>query len=89
MSATGENAARIMEVCDGTDVRSHLPSVTVPTLVLHSDRDRIVPIEEGRILAAEVPSARFVPLPTANHILLEEEPAWEKFLRELGEFLHW
>jgi pimeloyl-ACP methyl ester carboxylesterase/DNA-binding winged helix-turn-helix (wHTH) protein len=89
MSATGENAARIMEICDAMDVRSRLSSVTVPTIVFHGDRDRVVPIEEGRILAAEIPNARFVPLPTANHIFLEGEPAWERFLEELGAFLHW
>lgn len=89
MSATGENAARIMEICDGVEVRSLLSSVAVPTLVLHSDRDWIVPIDEGRILAAEIPNARFVPLPTSNHLFLEGEPAWGKFLEELGEFLNW
>jgi pimeloyl-ACP methyl ester carboxylesterase len=89
MSATGENAARIMEVCDDTDVRSLLSSVAVPTIVFHSDRDRIVPSEEGRILAAEISNARFVPLPTANHIFLAGEPAWRKFLEELEGFLQW
>jgi DNA-binding winged helix-turn-helix (wHTH) protein/alpha-beta hydrolase superfamily lysophospholipase len=89
MSTTGENAARIMEVCDDTDVRSLLSSVAVPTIVFHSDRDRIVPSEEGRILAAEISNARFVPLPTANHIFLAGEPAWRKFLEELGGFLQW
>jgi homoserine acetyltransferase len=59
LSGTGENAARIMEVCDDTDVRSLLSSVAVPTIVFHSDRDRIVPSEEGRILAAEISNARF------------------------------
>jgi pimeloyl-ACP methyl ester carboxylesterase len=49
--ATGENAARIMEVCDDTDVRSLLSSVRCHHCVC--DRDRIVPSEEGRILAAE------------------------------------
>jgi pimeloyl-ACP methyl ester carboxylesterase/DNA-binding winged helix-turn-helix (wHTH) protein len=89
MSASGENAARIMEVSDETDVRPLLSSVAVPTMVFHSDRDQLVPIEEGRILAAEIPNARFVPLSSANHLLLEEEPAWGKFLEELAEFLQW
>lgn len=89
MSASGENAARIMEECDETDVRSLLSSVVVPTVVFHSDRDQLVPIEEGRILAAEIRNARFVPLSSANHLLLEEEPAWGKFLEDLGEFLQW
>ena len=89
MSATGENAARIMEECDNTDVRPLLSSVAVPTAVFHSERDHVVPIEEGRSLAAEIRNARFVPLPSANHLLLEEEPAWGKFLEELGGFMNW
>lgn len=89
MSASAENAARIMVACDDIDVRSLLCSVAVPAIVFHSDRDRAVPIEEGRILAAEIPNARFVPLSSANHILLEEEPAWGRFLEELGAFLKW
>ncbi|HXH66494.1 MAG TPA: alpha/beta fold hydrolase [Candidatus Limnocylindrales bacterium] len=89
MSATGENAAWIMDECDNTDVRSLLSSVSVPTMVFHSERDQVVPIEEGRMLAAGIPNAKFVSLPSANHLLLEEEPAWRKFLAELGEFLGW
>jgi len=57
--------------------------------VFHSDGDRAVPIEEGRILAAEIPNARFVPLASANHLLLAEEPSWGKFLEELAAFLSW
>jgi len=89
LSASPENAARIMEACDKINVRALLPSVSVPTIVFHSDRDRAVPPEEGRILAAEIPNARFVPLSSANHLLLADEPAWRMFLEELGTFLQW
>jgi pimeloyl-ACP methyl ester carboxylesterase/DNA-binding winged helix-turn-helix (wHTH) protein len=89
VSASPENAARIMEACDEINVRNLLPQVSVPTLVLHCDRDRVVPPEEGRIIAAEIPGARFVPLPSSNHLLLAEEPAWEVFLTEIGRFLDW
>jgi pimeloyl-ACP methyl ester carboxylesterase/DNA-binding winged helix-turn-helix (wHTH) protein len=89
MSATGRNAAFIMEESDNTNVRPLLSSVAAPTMVFHSDRDQLVPITEGRILAEEIPNARFVPLSSANHLLLEEEPAWRKFLEELAAFLHW
>jgi pimeloyl-ACP methyl ester carboxylesterase len=61
----------------------------VPTIVFHGDRDRVIPAEEGRILASEIPGARYVPLNTANHVLLAEEPAWGVFLEELGTFLGW
>ena len=64
-----------------------VPSVSVPTIVFHSDGDHVVPSEEGRIVATEIPGARFVPLSSANHILLAGEPAWKIFREELASFL--
>ena len=64
-----------------------LPKIDVPTLVLHARDDHVVPFEEGRILAREIPGARFVPLDSRNHILLETEPAWERLLAEVRDFL--
>jgi DNA-binding winged helix-turn-helix (wHTH) protein/pimeloyl-ACP methyl ester carboxylesterase len=89
VTATPENAARIMEACDAINVRPLLSKVSVPTLVLHCDRDRAVPPEEGRIIAAEIPNAQFVPLSSPNHLLLPEEPAWQIFLTQVGRFLGW
>ena len=88
-SASPENAARIMEACDAINVRPLLSSLSIPTIVFHCDRDRAVPPEEGRILAAEIPDARFVPLSSPNHLLLADEPAWRVFIQELGRFLEW
>jgi pimeloyl-ACP methyl ester carboxylesterase len=89
VSTCPENAARIMEACDKVNVRALLPRVSVPTIVFHNDRDKAVPCEEGRILAAEIPNARYVPLSSGNHLLLADEPAWPTFLHELGSFLGW
>ena len=61
--------------------------VTTPTLVAHARGDRAVPVEEGRLLAARIPGARFVLLESANHILLSDEPAWSTFVAELRAFL--
>ena len=44
-------------------------------------------LKQGRRLAALIPSARFVPLDSRNHVLLETEPAWAQFLAELRSFL--
>jgi DNA-binding CsgD family transcriptional regulator len=55
--------------------------------VIHARDDRVVPVEEGRLLAALVPDARLVLLGSSNHILLEDEPAWQRFLSELDAFL--
>ena len=40
-------------------------------------------------LRSIVPDAHFVPLPSCNHLPLDNEPGWEVLLRELGEFLGW
>jgi pimeloyl-ACP methyl ester carboxylesterase len=61
--------------------------VSVPTLVLHARDDRRVPLEQGRLLAAAIPGARFVTLDSSNHILLADEPAWTRFLAEVEGFL--
>jgi pimeloyl-ACP methyl ester carboxylesterase/DNA-binding winged helix-turn-helix (wHTH) protein len=89
VSTSPENAARLMERDDEIDVRSLLPQVRVPTLVMHCDRDHAVPAKCGQLLAAEIPGARYVSLPSANHLILETEPAWPLFLEELGLFLKW
>jgi DNA-binding winged helix-turn-helix (wHTH) protein/pimeloyl-ACP methyl ester carboxylesterase len=89
VSTSPENAARLMERDDDIDVRPLLSQVRTPTLVIHCDRDHAVAPEKGRLLAAEIPGARYVSLPSANHLMLEEEPAWSLFLEELGLFLNW
>jgi pimeloyl-ACP methyl ester carboxylesterase len=78
-----------MERDDDIDVRPLLSQVKTPTLVIHCDRDHAVPPQNGRLLAAEIPGARYVSLPSANHLMLEEERAWSLFLEELGLFLNW
>ena len=77
-----------MELDDNIDVRPLLSQVKAPTLVIHCDRDRAVMAAESSLLAAEIPGARYVSLPSANHLMLEEEPAWSLFLEELGLFLN-
>ena len=66
-----------------------LSRVTALTLVIHCDRDHVVAAEKGRYIAAAIPNARYVSLPGANHLMLEEERAWAMFLEELGLFLNW
>ncbi len=89
LSASPENAARLMDTFSRLDVRDLLAEVKIPTLVCHARQDGVVPFEEGRRLAAGIPGSTFVPLPSRNHLLLEHEPAWEVFLREVGAFLGW
>lgn len=86
-SVSAGNAARIFEAIGELDVADVLPELKVPTIVLHSKFDAMVPFEEGRKLASMIPDARFIPLESSNHILLRSEPAWERFRNEVNSFL--
>jgi pimeloyl-ACP methyl ester carboxylesterase/DNA-binding CsgD family transcriptional regulator len=86
-STSAETAVRVYDARDDINVLDCASEITTPTLVLHARDDRVVPVEEGRLLAARVPGARFVLLDSANHILLADEPAWQDFLVELDSFL--
>jgi pimeloyl-ACP methyl ester carboxylesterase/DNA-binding CsgD family transcriptional regulator len=68
------------------DVSDRLPAISAPTLVLHADDDRAA-AGWGQRLAAQIPDARLVLLPSRNHILLADEPAWPLFRDELAAFL--
>lgn len=87
ISTTPENAAAMERAFYHIDVSHLAPRVTAPALVLHGRDDAAIPFEEGRRLAALIPDARFVPLRSRNHILLEDEPAWTRFLAEVRAFL--
>ena len=67
------------------DVRDIVPSVHVPTLVLHRQRDRLVNVRNGRWLAEHLPNARFVELPGDDHIMWYEN--LDTTLGEVEEFL--
>jgi len=87
VSASPENAVRIMRAGGEIDIRSLAAQVRCPTLVMHAHHDLRAPVEEGRQLAGMIPGARFVLLESRNHILMESEPAWPRFLAELRGFL--
>lgn len=87
VSTSPDNAIRLLDELGKIDVVDLLSQVKVPTLVLHCRDDVVVPFENGRLLAAKIPGARFVPLEGRNHILLEHEPAWPKFVKEVRRFL--
>jgi len=67
------------------DIRSVLPLIQAPTLVLHRTGDRISPVEQGRAVAERIPGARFVELPGIDHIPFLGD--WEALTGEIEEFL--
>ena len=85
-STRADIGAQLIAARADIDARAFLPRVTVPTLVLHAVGDEVVPLSEGKRLASEIPGASFVSLQSNNHVLLEQEPAWEQFRRAVLEF---
>ncbi|HWS27053.1 MAG TPA: alpha/beta fold hydrolase [Xanthomonadales bacterium] len=67
------------------DIRHVLPTVRVPTLVVHRSGDQCLKVEEGRYLAQHIPGAKFVELPGIDH--LPFVGAQDEILDEIEEFL--
>jgi pimeloyl-ACP methyl ester carboxylesterase len=83
-AATPGGAAEFARMAFDIDVRDIVPSVRVPTLILHSEGDMICHVENGRFLAREIPNARYVELEGADHTPWFEP---ERALTEIREFL--
>ena len=86
-TTTAESAPALEQAFHDLDVTELAASVRVPTLVLHADGDRAVPFAEGRLLAGLIPGARFVSLHSRNHILLQRDAAFARFVDEVEAFL--
>jgi pimeloyl-ACP methyl ester carboxylesterase/DNA-binding CsgD family transcriptional regulator len=87
ISTSPENAVKIVKCLDTIDVSAHARQVNAPTLILHAKGDARIPFEEGRLIASLIPGAQFIPLESRNHILMASEPAWEKFLAAVHNFM--
>jgi len=68
------------------DVRDILPTIRVPTLVLHSQEDRLARVEIGQYIASRIPGAQFEAIPGRNHYLFIE-PGWRPAIEKVIEFL--
>lgn len=86
VSASAANILRSRAMLDEIDITEILPSIRVPTLITHSRRDQIVPVEEGRLVATAIPGARFVTLESDNHVILPGEPAWHQWMSLIEDF---
>ena len=82
-----ENIARFRETFDDVDVSHLLSQISVPTLVLHSDKDSIAPLSEGKLLASRIPGAKFVTFNSRNHMISPVEPEFPRLIRIISEYL--
>jgi pimeloyl-ACP methyl ester carboxylesterase/DNA-binding winged helix-turn-helix (wHTH) protein len=87
MTTSPENAIRIRVAMDDIDVSDLLSQVTVPTLVMHCRGDAAAPFEEGRRMAAGIRGSHLVALEGRNHLILQSDPCWDRFVGEIKAFL--
>jgi class 3 adenylate cyclase/pimeloyl-ACP methyl ester carboxylesterase len=84
-AAASPSAVAALESMNGEiDIRAILPTIQVPTLVLHRTGDPVAHVEAGRDLAARIPGARFVELPGDSHWWSGIE---HRILEEIEEFV--
>jgi class 3 adenylate cyclase len=83
-AATPSAAEAFMRMAFDIDVRDVVPTVNVPTLVVHAAGDRVCHVENGRYLARNIPGARYVELPTDDHVPWFDP---ETTVAEIREFL--
>jgi pimeloyl-ACP methyl ester carboxylesterase len=84
-SASPGAAIALLRMNTQIDIRSILPTIRVPTLVLHRTGDRDANIEEGRWIASQIPGARLVELPGDAHLPWVGDQ--DAVLDEIEEFL--
>jgi pimeloyl-ACP methyl ester carboxylesterase/DNA-binding CsgD family transcriptional regulator len=87
-ATTVATAIRLIRNGWNLDVRDAARNIKCPVLILHSDRDAVMPIDQGRLLASLIPESRFVQLDSENHMPLSNEPAWPRLVDEVRTFLN-
>lgn len=80
-----ESYQRQWMACQTHDTTARLGQIAIPTLVVHGDFDPLVPVQNGRHLAANIPGARYIEYPDTGHIPIVERAA--DFNREVLAFL--
>jgi pimeloyl-ACP methyl ester carboxylesterase len=84
-SASPTDASAFMRMAFEIDVRDIVPSVNVPTLVVHRTGDRVCHVENGRFLARHIEGAKYVELPGDDHSIWTEQS--DEIVSEIREFL--
>ena len=73
-----------MASIDLTDIA---PELTMPTMLLHSVGDTMVPFARAEALAERIPDVRLVALPGSSHLLQATDPAWPRLAAAVDAFL--
>jgi class 3 adenylate cyclase len=86
LSVSPKTLGIMLPISSRTDARSVLPTIRVPTVVLHRADDLVIPVATGKYIAEHIPSAKYIELPGRNvyHFV---EPDWRESFQEIAEFL--
>jgi class 3 adenylate cyclase len=84
-SSSPGNIRVLMKTRNETDARPILPTIAVPTLVLHRKGNVAYGLEHGRYIAAHIPTARFVELVGTDQFIFAGDQ--DELLEEIEEFL--
>jgi len=85
MGASPGAAVALTQMNAEIDVRNVLPSIRVPSLVIHRTDDQCLKVEEGRFVAERIPGAKFVEQPGNDHLPFVGDQ--DAILDEMEEFL--
>ena len=85
LAASPGTIRRIFELIGKFDVRDVLPSIRVPTLVMHREQDDFLKVEHSRYIASKIPGARYVELEGSDNMFSVGDS--DAVIGELEEFL--
>ncbi len=85
LGASPSAVVALMRMNSEIDIRPILPSIRVPTFIIHRQGDVRVNVEAGRFMARQIPNAKYLELPGSDHMLWTGET--ERILDEVEEFL--
>lgn len=87
MSCSPGNLRAFVTMNYELDVRHILPTLRVPTLVLHREQDTLCPLPLGRYYAEHIPGARLIVYPGGGHWPPSVHEDWETICDDIGEFV--
>jgi class 3 adenylate cyclase len=85
LAASPATIRRLIDLIGRFDVRDVLPSIRVPTLVMHRTGDSFIKVEHSRYIASKIPGARYVELEGDENMFSVGD--WEALIGEVEEFL--
>jgi pimeloyl-ACP methyl ester carboxylesterase len=85
MKCKGAIASSDYEACNGFDVRQKLATITVPTLIMVGEEDKLTPVPWSTYMKENIPKSKIIVMKGSSHLPMLERPA--DFNRHVTEFV--